>query len=163
LAREVDPEQLCAETRRVRDRLEKEKALRRNAGLDIKHGAGGMLDVYFAARYLQLRDGVQDDEEDRTTRTTLERLHTAGSLEDADFLALDEGYALMRAVDHQLRLILGRSARLPLPEHPAFRDIARRLGYGEVADLTVELETRMTGIRRSYERIMRVETERDAE
>jgi glutamate-ammonia-ligase adenylyltransferase len=156
LARVVDPEELCGETRRVRDRLEKEKAARRNAGLDIKHGAGGMLDVYFAARYLQLRDCVQDDEQDRTTRTTLERLHEAGSLEDADFLALDEGYALLRAVDHQLRLILGRSARLPLPEHPAFRDIARRLGYGAAADLTLELDTRMTGIRSSYERVMRM-------
>ena len=71
LAHNADQDQLCAETRRVRERLEKEKASRRNAGLDIKHGAGGMLDVYFAARYLQLRDNVQDDDEDRTTLATL--------------------------------------------------------------------------------------------
>ena len=114
-----------------------------------------MLDVYFAARYLQLRDCVQDDAEDRTTRTTLKRLHHAGSLDAPDFLALDEGYALLRAVDHQLRLILGRSARLPLPEHPAFRDITRRLSYGDAADLKQELQTRMTGIRGAYQRIMR--------
>ncbi len=163
LAHNADHDQLCAETRHVRDRLEKEKASRRNAGLDIKHGAGGMLDVYFAVRNLQLRDNVQDDDEDRTTLATLRRLRDAGSMNEADFRALDEGYALLRSVDHQLRLIVGRSARLPLPRHPAFRDIARRLGYDDAAELTQELAVRMTGIRKAYERILRPEADRDGE
>jgi glutamate-ammonia-ligase adenylyltransferase len=159
LAHQADHDQLRAETRRVRDRLERERALRRNSGLDIKHGAGGMLDVYFAARYLQLRDNVPDDEEDRTTRATLRRLGDAGSLERADFLALDEGYALLRLVDHQLRLILGRSARLPLQDHPAFRDIARRLAYDDACALTRELSAKMLGIRGAYKRILRTESD----
>jgi [glutamine synthetase] adenylyltransferase / [glutamine synthetase]-adenylyl-L-tyrosine phosphorylase len=154
LAHKTDHDQLRAETRRVRDRLEKEKASRRNAGVNIKHGPGGMLDVYFAARYLQLRDSVQDDEEDRTTRSTLERLRDAGSLDEMDFRALLEGYALLRSVDHQLRLIVGRSAWLPLPEHPAFRDIAQRLGYEDANELTRDLSGGMTSIRSAYERIM---------
>ena len=163
LAHNADHDQLCAETRRVRDRLEKEKTSRRNAGPDIKHGAGGMLDVYFAARYLQLRDNLGDDYEDRTTMATLHRLRAAGSLDTADFLALDGGYRLLRSVDHQLRLIVGRSARLPSPEHPAFRDIARRLGYDTAAGLMKEVSSHMTSIRRSYERIMRSEADRDGD
>jgi [glutamine synthetase] adenylyltransferase / [glutamine synthetase]-adenylyl-L-tyrosine phosphorylase len=163
LALKSAPGQLCVETRRVRDRLERERASTRNAGLDIKHGTGGMLDVYFAARYLQLRDNVPDDEEDRTTRATLKRLRDAGSLAAADFLALDEGYALLRSVDHQLRLIVGRSAWLPLPEHPAFRDIARRLSYHDATELTTELSAKMIGIRGAYERIMGMETVRDGD
>jgi glutamate-ammonia-ligase adenylyltransferase len=158
LAQQADHNQLRAETRRVRDRLEKEKSSRRDAGRDIKHGVGGMLDVYFAARYLQLRDGVHDDEADRTTRATLRRLREAGSLDDPDFVDLDKGYTLLRSADHQLRLILGRSARLPLPEHPAFRDIASRLGYDDAAELTRELSAAMAGIRSAYERIMNIET-----
>jgi [glutamine synthetase] adenylyltransferase / [glutamine synthetase]-adenylyl-L-tyrosine phosphorylase len=161
MALNTDRDRLGAETRRVRDRLEKEKAGRREAFLDIKYGAGGMLDVYFAARYLQLRDSVQDDIDDRTTTATLGRLRATGSLNEADFLALDEGYHLLRAVDHQLRLIVGRSARLPAPEHPAFRDIARRLGYPGAAELTKELNLRMAGIRRAYEGIMGPEVERN--
>ena len=161
MAQEVDRDRLSAETRRVRDRLEKERANRRGAGLDIKYGAGGMLDVYFGARYLQLRDNVQDDIDDRTTAATLRRLRDSGSLNDADFLALDEGYALLRTVDHQLRFIVGRSARLPAPEHPAFGDIARRLGFDPAAELKKELTLRMAEIRRAYERIMRSEVERD--
>jgi [glutamine synthetase] adenylyltransferase / [glutamine synthetase]-adenylyl-L-tyrosine phosphorylase len=159
LAQEADRDQLRAETHRVRDRLEKEKASRINSGLDIKYGPGGMLDVYFAARYLQLRDNVRDDEVDRTTAATLRRLHEAGSLEARDFAALDEGYALLRAVDHQLRLISGRSARLPLPEHPAYRDIARRAGYEDPGEITRELSANMTGIRNAYARIMSTGTE----
>jgi hypothetical protein len=67
-------------------------------------------------------------------------------------MALDEGYSLLRSIDHQLRLIVGRSARLPLPDHPSFRDIAQRLGY-DARELTQELRSRMVGIRKAYERI----------
>jgi glutamate-ammonia-ligase adenylyltransferase len=154
LARKTDHDQLRAETRRVRDRLEKEKALRRPNGLDIKHGAGGMLDVYFAVRYLQLRHCVQDDEQDRTTLATLVRLRAAGALDETDFRALHEGYSLLRAVDHQMRLILGRSARLPLPGHPAFADIARRLSYDNAASLTADVLSQMSSIRSAYDRIL---------
>jgi glutamate-ammonia-ligase adenylyltransferase len=163
LAHNSDPDQLCAETRRLRDRLEKEKTTGRNPGLDIKHGAGGMLDVYFAARYLQLRDHVQDDYEDRSTPATLRRLLASGSLDETNFVTLDEGYALLRSVDHQLRLMVGRSGRLPAPEHPACRDLARRLGYDGAGELMKELTVRMTGIRRAYESIMRCEADRDGD
>ncbi len=161
LAHEADHDQLRAETHRVRDRLEKEKASRRNAGLDIKYGPGGMLDVYFAARYLQLRDHVKDDEVDRTTAKTLRRLREAGSLSEQNFAALDEGYALLRSIDHQLRLIVGRSARLPLPEHPAFRDIARRAGFEDATALTKKLSSSMTAIRSAYSQIVNRGSERD--
>lgn len=155
LAHDTDHDQLRAETLRLRDRLQKEKTSRRSPGVDIKHGAGGMLDVYFAARYLQLRDQVQDDYEDRSTPATLQQLRAAGSLNDLDFSTLDEGYALLRSADHQLRLTVGRSGRLPSPELAAFRDIARRLGYDTAAEFMKELRARMTGVRGAYDRIMR--------
>jgi [glutamine synthetase] adenylyltransferase / [glutamine synthetase]-adenylyl-L-tyrosine phosphorylase len=154
LAAVAEHDQLRAETRRVRDRLEKEKIRGRTGRAEIKYGAGGMLDVYFIARYLQLRDHVPDDLENRTTSATLRLLHAAGSLSDFDFVALDRGYASLRAVDHQLRLIVGRSARLPEPEHPACRDIARRLGYQTATELTAELGLRMKEIRGVYERLI---------
>ncbi len=163
LAHKADPDQLCAETLRLRDRLEKAKTTGRNTGLDIKYGAGGMLDVYFAARYLQLRDNVPDDYDDRSTLATLRRLRASGSLDETNFATLNEGYALLRSVDHQLRLMVGRSGRQPAPEHPAFRDLARRLGYDGAAELVKELKVRMTGIRGAYETIMRFEADRDGD
>jgi glutamine synthetase adenylyltransferase len=138
----------------VRDRLEKQKGQRgRHAGIDVKFAAGGMLDVYFATRYLQLRDDVSDEGENRSTAATLERLHAAGSLSREDFEELHSGYGLLRLIDHHLRLILGRQARLPAIDHPALGDLARRLGFVSAAALKETLVEKMSRIRKAYDRI----------
>jgi glutamate-ammonia-ligase adenylyltransferase len=156
-AQQINRQELTMETRHVRSRLEKEKAKAgRRAGIDIKYGAGGMLDVYFAVRYLQLRDDLRDEGEDRSTLSTLARLRAAGSLSVKDHAALSNGYSLLRAVDHHLRLLVGRSARLPAPDHLALRDIARNLGYSSATALTEALSERMASIRVAYDRITRV-------
>ena len=169
-AREINPAELKQETRRVRERLEKEKARGighngrqsegRNGGrygsrhaTDIKYSAGGMLDVYFAARYLQLRDDVPDEGEDRSTLATLERLEGSGSLETLDYEALSRGYELLRSVDHYLRLIAGKVAALPSTDYPAYKEIAKRLGFETPADLNETLSERMQAIREAYDRI----------
>jgi glutamate-ammonia-ligase adenylyltransferase len=185
-ARQIDAEELRTETRRVRERLEKEKSrgprqaandgnrgdrgegrvgggsgsrgarhseLRRRDAVDIKYGAGGMLDVYFATRYLQLRDDVADEAHDRSTPATLERLEANGSLDAGDYEALSRGYELLRAVDHHLRLIVGKVAALPSLDHPAFREIAARLGCESAAELSETLSERMRAIREVYDRI----------
>jgi [glutamine synthetase] adenylyltransferase / [glutamine synthetase]-adenylyl-L-tyrosine phosphorylase len=154
---ELEPELLRTETRRVRERLEQER--RRGRGhatsIDIKYGAGGMLDVYFATRYLQLRDNVPDDLDDRSTRATLERLHAAGSLEAKDFTAMSEAYAFLRTLDHNLRLVVGRSSRLPARDNPALRDIAHKMGLASPAELVERLTAGMRDTRAAYDRITR--------
>lgn len=153
-AREITPEELSEETRRMRERLEKEKGRRgRQQAIDIKYGPGGMLDVYFAARYLQLRDDVADEGEDRSTRATLERLEASGSLETSDYEALNSGYELLRTTDHYQRLIVGKVATLPSIAHPSFREIAKRLGFGSAGEFSATLGERMRAIRKAYDRI----------
>jgi glutamate-ammonia-ligase adenylyltransferase len=150
-----DPNELKVETRRVRDRLEKEKGSRsRRAALDIKYGPGGMLDVYFATRYLQLRDEVVDGGEDRSTAFTLEGLREEGSLSEDDFLTMSTGYSLLRSIDHNLRLIVGRSTRLPDPNHVTARDVAFRMGFSSAAELHQTLSEQMQSIRETYNRIV---------
>jgi glutamate-ammonia-ligase adenylyltransferase len=154
-ALKLDEDELRTETKRVRDRLEKEKGNRgRRSGTDIKYGAGGMLDVYFAARYLQLRDEIPDEGDDRSTRATLERLRDEDSLGEEDFNALNDGYELLRAVDHQLRLIAGRSTRLPETDHPISKDVAVKLGFESAQMLQETLIDHMGAIRSAYERIV---------
>ena len=154
-ARKAGIEHLRAETRRVRERLELERKGRASTrSSDIKYGPGGMLDVYFAVRYLQLRDRLPDSGEDRSTQASLLALREAGSIGQDDFDALGEGYALMRELDHHLRLIAGRSTRLPFAEdHPVLRDLARRTGYASAAALAADLTARMSAVRIAYERI----------
>ena len=157
LAQQVEAGHLLAETRRVRDRLQKEKVSRRRSGLNIKHGAGGMLDVYFAARYLQLRDNVPDDGEDRRTPQILRRLRDSTSIDEENFEKMFTGYGLLRSVDHQLRLIIGRSSTVPSRESAAFADMARRLGYETADQLEHDLTVRMKEIRQAYDTIMSVD------
>jgi glutamate-ammonia-ligase adenylyltransferase len=161
-ARDADRETLRLETRRVRERLEYEKTQRRAQTIDIKYGAGGMLDVYFATRFLQLRDNVPDDLKDRSTRTVLERLRETGSLGEDDYRAMKDGYQLLRALDHHLRLIVGRSTRLPAADHPSLRDIASKLNYVSANELTDALSAHMQNIRAAYENITksRIQNER---
>ena len=163
----IDPEELKQETRRVRERLELEKGkgIARNGrrlgrwgrggrhDIDIKYSAGGMLDVYFAARYLQLRDDVADEGENRSTLATLARLEANGSLDTHDYEALSGGYELLRSVDHHLRLIVGKVAALPATDYPAFKEIAKKLDFATPADLGDALRERMRAIREAYDRI----------
>ncbi|MBC7932463.1 MAG: hypothetical protein H7Z38_18045, partial [Rubrivivax sp.] len=114
----------------------------------------GMLDVYFAVRYLQLRDHVPDSGDDRSTRASLLALREAGSIGEEDGDALREGYALLREMDHRMRLVAGRSTRLPVAEdHPVLRDLARWMGYPSAAALAADLAARTSAVRAAYERI----------
>jgi glutamate-ammonia-ligase adenylyltransferase len=156
-ARESNEDELRQETRRVRELLEKKKGKHGRGGshsdIDIKYSAGGMLDVYFAARYLQLRDDVGDEGDDRSTRATLERLEATGSLEMRDYEALSGGYELLRSVDHQLRMIAGKVATLPSIDHPLVREIAKKLDFESAQELSETLVQRMQRIRESFDRI----------
>ncbi|HEX8475169.1 MAG TPA: hypothetical protein VF666_14160 [Pyrinomonadaceae bacterium] len=152
-AQQVGAETLRAETRRVRERLELERTRRASRAIDIKYGRGGMLDVYFATRFLQLRDNVPDDTDDRSTQATLTRLYAAGSLRHQDHDALVHGYTLLRTLDHYLRLLIGRSTRLPAEDHPALQDLARCAGYPSAHTLTNQLSIHMHAIHAAYQRI----------
>lgn len=153
-AAQLGAEHLRTETRRVRHRLEAEREREGRGKLDIKYGTGGMLDVYFAARFLQLRDDVMEDEgSDRSTTATLARLRNTGSLTRQDHDALRDGYALLRRLDHFLRLILGRGTRLPPAGSPALADLARCLNYDSIDTLLDDLRQRMNDIRAAFERV----------
>ena len=154
-AMHVDREELKSATKHVRERLEKEKGSRgRRDGTDIKYGKGGMLDVYFAVRYLQLRNEVPDEGEDRSTAYTLERLNQEGALSEDDYTALSNGYSLLRAVDHSLRLIVGRSTRLPESGHPTANDVATKMGFESAVALQTTLVEEMLLIREAYQRVL---------
>ncbi len=153
-AERCDVNLLRVETRRVRERLERERASARARGLDIKFGAGGMLDVYFAVRFLQLRANVPDKGADRSTAATLTRLRAAGALSAADAHALGDGYAFLRTLDHHLRLIVGRTVPLPAAaDHPLLADLARATGHNSGAHLLAIVQLHMRAMHAAYDHI----------
>jgi glutamate-ammonia-ligase adenylyltransferase len=151
---EIEPWILKAETKRVRELLEREKTktLRRGE-IDIKHGAGGLLDVYFAVRFLQLRDSVPDENENRSTFFTLKKLRAKDSLDEENFTALVNGYDFLRSADHALRLAAGRATKFPSSSHPLLKQVAQHLKTSENAFL-VQLAFHTTEIRSAFNRLL---------
>ncbi|HET8783531.1 MAG TPA: hypothetical protein VFM63_13990, partial [Pyrinomonadaceae bacterium] len=96
---------------------------------------------------------VLDEGDDRSTLFTLERLREEGSLNDDDFETLSTGYGLLRKIDHNLRLIVGRSTRLPEPDHVIAKDVAKRMGF-DTAELHEMLIGKMKEIRSAYTGIL---------
>ncbi len=177
----VDPDELRTETRRVRLALQKqrERPLRGN-DIDIKYGSGGMLDIYFAMRYLQLRDNVPDvgasrgveewrsegaEENPRSTSTMLDKLQqyyrdltssTPPLLRSSTppLSALREGHHFLSALDHELRLTIGRTTRLPLANQTALATIAERMNLSSPADLLEHLTAHRLAVREAFDAIV---------
>ena len=149
----TDRENLRSETLRVRNLLEKQKA-GRDRHADIKYGPGGMLDVYFAARYLQLRDNVPDRPDDRSTIAVLEMLWENGSLGQTDYEALTAGYAFISALDHNIRLTTGRSRRVPTARS-VLETISTRMNISEPQTMLGELAIHRINIRKAFENALK--------
>jgi glutamine synthetase adenylyltransferase len=151
-AMETDPSELRSETLRIRGLLERQKAGRDRAS-DIKYGPGGMLDVYFASRYLQLRDNVPDRPDDRSTVAMLAMLWEKGSLNEADHEVLNSGYAFLSELDHNIRLTTGRSRRVPAAAD-ILAMITAKMNIADPQTMLGELPIHRINIRRAYESIL---------
>ncbi len=148
-------EQLKAETLRIRESLERRKSSsRKGREIDIKFGEGGMLDVYFAVRFLQLRDDVRDAGENRSTIFTLEKLFENDSIKKDDFRNFSDGYKFLSQLDHNLRLTIGRSTRLPLANKKSLEIIAGRMNLEGIEKLLETLTFHRLNIRQSFENIL---------
>ena len=136
----------------MRARLEKEKA--RGSRQNIKWGRGGMTDVYFITRYLQLRDRVYFPPERGTTRL-IEHLGAGRHLDSDSTRVLLEGYGFLRRLDHWLRLLLDR----PGPDLPASRasleEITRAMGFASVEEFELAYARHTSAVRAVYEEVMR--------
>lgn len=155
-ARKADVQELQAETWRVRKRLEEAKSsIRKAKEIDIKFGAGGMLDVYFAMRFLQLRDDIPDDAEHRSTLFMLDKIYEKGSLDKEDFQHFSSGYEFLSELDHNLRLVVGRSTRLPMANQTALQTIFKRMKLASTKDLLEQLTFHRLNIRASFENVMK--------
>lgn len=156
-ASEMSAVELAKRSRSIRDRLEAERSAgRAGRDIDIKFGPGGMMDIYFAIRFLQLRDGIQDDPSDRSTEHMIDLLFEKGSLTRDEYENLSTGYRFLSTLDHQLRVLLGRSTLLPTGSPAAMNRIASGMGANDVADLLELLTERRIGIRESYESVFEI-------
>jgi glutamate-ammonia-ligase adenylyltransferase len=141
---------LREELREIRARLLREKA--RGARPNIKWGPGGMTDVYFVTRYLQLRDRIYFPPE-RGTMDLITHLGGRGALDSDWARALFEGYSFLRQLDHWIRLLSDRPSTMLPTSQVALRDITRALGLSSLEELQDELDRHTHDIHHVYEEV----------
>jgi glutamate-ammonia-ligase adenylyltransferase len=150
---------LAAEIRRMRERMESELAQESTRGANPKTGRGGLVDVEFAAQFLQLAHG-HEVPSIRVTSTpvALERLRAAGLLREADHEALARGYDFLRRVELRLRIVHDYGVDHLPGRGPGLTQLARRLGYfGEdpAARFLGEYARITAAVRQAFDRVVR--------
>ena len=145
------PRAVAEEIMKMRDKIERELG----AVDDLKTGAGGVMDVEFAAQYLQLVHGHAHPEM-RTTATEV-ALRAAAALGIAparEMELLDQGYRFLRKIEHRLRVVNDQ----PIHRLPEARDeldkLARRSGFPDGAVLLEHVERWQHDIRSTYVRLL---------
>ncbi len=125
----VDLAALAVEIRRMRERMEAEIGRERERGPNPKAGRGGLVDVEFAAQFLQLAHGGRHPSvRTPSTPEALLRLRQAGLLGERHYQALSSGYEFLRRLELRLRIVHDYTVD-HLPRGLAMAQLARRLGY----------------------------------
>ena len=127
----------------------------------LKRGRGGLADVEFAVQLLQIKYGrAVPNALKPNAWASLYALRSAKLIPASDAEAMQEGYTTLRTVEACLRIVTDRPLT-ELPEDPdELARVARRTGYGSVAEFQAKLGETRQRIRRAYERL--IERERTA-
>jgi [glutamine synthetase] adenylyltransferase / [glutamine synthetase]-adenylyl-L-tyrosine phosphorylase len=147
----ADPRAIAGEITRMRDRIGRELG---KTG-DLKTGTGGVMDVEFAAQYLQLVHGHAHPAL-RTTATegALRAAAACGIAPAREIELLDQGYRFLRKIEHRLRVVHDQ----PIHRLPEARDeldkLARRSGFPGGSVLLEHVERWQREIRGAYLRLL---------
>jgi glutamate-ammonia-ligase adenylyltransferase len=119
-----------AEIHRLRMRMENELAREKDGSYNIKTGRGGIVDVEFAAQYLQLREGYRFPElQSTSTVEALKAISRLAFLPEGDAEILLTGYKFLRKLENRLRIIHDYSINDLSGTKNYLNKLARRLGY----------------------------------
>ncbi|HVO29146.1 MAG TPA: bifunctional [glutamate--ammonia ligase]-adenylyl-L-tyrosine phosphorylase/[glutamate--ammonia-ligase] adenylyltransferase, partial [bacterium] len=152
----ADRAALAREVREMRETMEKQIGRPQTATYNMKTGRGGLVDVEFAAQFLQLCHGLGDPStRSPHTLTALRRSAAAGHLSKEDFSALAEGYTFVHHLENRLRIVADR----PVDEVPAsdeaWDSLARRARVaGSGKNLRAEYERISSAVRAAFERVL---------
>jgi glutamate-ammonia-ligase adenylyltransferase len=147
----------------LRMRMERELAGERQGRFDLKLGHGGLVDVEFAAQWLQMKHGADPRVRTSDTETAVAALETCGYLEAALAAPLLEGYRYLRRMEQRLRVLHGTSVQLIEQGAPGLALLARRMGMrdgprGTAPELLVQRYREVTrDVRTAYLAVLGIE------
>jgi len=160
LYREHDTEQLAADIRSMRQRMQDERGKEDASQYNIKQGNGGMVDIEFIAQYLQLRHGNRHERVRLPgTMNALRALTKDGLLSADDRRALLDAYLFLRRLDSRLRIVSNQSTSFLSRDAGKLRTLAKRMGYDDGdgsagKTLLDEYERTRKTVRSTFERIL---------
>ncbi len=123
-----DPERLHHLRTRMQRELGHERLDRSPARYDLKVGRGGIVDIEFAAQWLQMRHGHDPRIRTSETEVALSALETCGYLESSLADALRDGWRFLRRLEQRVRVSHGTSVNLLEEGAPGLATLARRMG-----------------------------------
>jgi len=131
----------------------RQKIVEHATALDLKKGEGGIAEIEFAMRLLQIRHAPDRSELMRgDVPGTLDRLVEVDGLAPEEAAKLLDAYLLFRRIENRIRLQKGRGAS-NLPDDPAgLADLARRLDFE--GDLAAQVATHKATVHTIYLRIL---------
>ena len=158
-AQQLPREELAVGIADMRNRIWKELVAPRRK-LDLKAGTGGLIDIEFAAQYLQLAYGAEHESlRGCSTTETLERASNLGLADATRCALLVQGYQFLRRLEHRLRIVHDRSEH-ELPQDPIELDkLARRAGYPDGSQLVEDFHRWCQEVHEAYLGILGVPRE----
>jgi len=153
-----------AEIAAMRERMEQEIGAESKHRLNIKQGAGGLVDVEFVAQMMALRYGGKHRElHERTTAGLLQALARCELISSADYERLQQGCKFLLRLENRLRIETDQAAWALSTDPADLTPLARRMGFegaDAAARLLDELARRRGEIRDCFTRIFNAEQQR---
>ncbi len=146
-----DAARVAEEISAMRGRIERELGRPH----DLKTAAGGVIDVEFAAQYLQLVHGHAYPRLRTTSTAGALRAAAVEGLAPAGLLALlEQGYRFLRGIEHRLRVVHDQPIHR-LPETKLELDrVARRSSFADGRELLDHVERWQREIRTAYTKLL---------
>jgi [glutamine synthetase] adenylyltransferase / [glutamine synthetase]-adenylyl-L-tyrosine phosphorylase len=148
----------------LRGRMERElgheRLNRSPARYDLKVGRGGLVDIEFAAQWLQMSHGRDLRVRSTETEVAVSALETCGYLETATAETLREGWRFLRRLEQRLRISHGTSVRLVEEGAPGLSNLARGMGMRDgprsrADEALLDRYAQVTGeVRAAYVRVL---------
>jgi glutamate-ammonia-ligase adenylyltransferase len=150
------------EVHHLRMRMERELGRERPGRHDLKTGRGGLLDVEFAAQWLQMCHGRDRSVRSTETQRALDALVEGGYLSRDAHQTFRAGYRFLRRLEQRIRVLHGTGSSKLDEGLPGLTHLARRMGFerrayaSEQGALLTAYRDATTRIRQAYLEVLGV-------
>jgi len=144
---------IAADVREMRELLERERPPK--SDWDLKLSPGGLVDIEFAAQFLQLAHAAQGGPLRPNTAEALEAFRQTRLAPSEPLLALERAWRLQQDLTQLLKVALEDGAH-PEIEPPGFRSLLAKAGHARsFPALGQRLAEAQTAARAAYEALVR--------